>query len=157
MTGKQYFANGEEKLLPVEMSGISKYTVTKPDGWKVSLTGKGLTIIAPVAENQYAEAGGKVAIVAVASNGQSLISEIPVVIGEAPVAISVEGQMVSTTLKNGIEMYYLGVMEIDQYSAEMVAELVNGYSARMYMKTAALEKCPWRNCWARIQNPERRI
>ena len=140
LTGKQYFANGEEKLLPVEMSGISKYTVTKPDGWKVSLTGKGLTIIAPVAENQYAEAGGKVAIVAVASNGQSLISEIPVVIGEAPVAISVEGQMVSTTLKNGIEMYYLGVMEIDQYSAEMVAELVNGYSARMYMKTAALEK-----------------
>lgn len=118
LTGKQYFANGEEKLLPVEMSGISKYTVTKPDGWKVSLTGKGLTIIAPVAENQYAEAGGKVAIVAVASNGQSLISEIPVVIGEAPVAISVEGQMVSTTLKNGIEMYYLGVMEIDQYSAE---------------------------------------
>lgn len=142
LTGKQYFANGEEKLLPVEMSGISKYTVTKPDGWKVSLTGKGLTIIAPVAENQYAEAGGKVAIVAVASNGQSLISEIPVVIGEAPVAISVEGQMVSTTLKNGIEMYYLGVMEIDQYSAEMVAELVNGYSARMYMKTAALEKMP---------------
>ena len=39
-------------------------------------------------------------------------------------------------------MYYLGVMEIDQYSAEMVAELVNGYSARMYMKTAALEKMP---------------
>lgn len=142
LSGKQYFANGEEKQLPVEMSGISKYTVTKPDGWKVSLTGKGLTIIAPVAENQYAEAGGKVAIVAVASNGQSLISEIPVILGEAPVAISVGGQSVSTTLKSGIEMYYLGVMEINEYSTEMVAELVNGYSARMYMKTAALDKVP---------------
>lgn len=59
LSGKQYFANGEEKLISVEMSGISKYTVTKPDGWKASLTGKGLTIIAPVAENQYAETGAK--------------------------------------------------------------------------------------------------
>ena len=142
LSGKQYFANGEEKLISVEMSGISKYTVTKPDGWKVSLTGKGLTITAPVAENQYAETGGKVAIMAVASNGQSIISEIPVIIGEAPVTISVEGQTVSTILTNGVEMYYLGVLEINEYSAEAVAELVNGYAARMYMKTAALDKVP---------------
>ena len=142
LSGKQYFANGEEKLISVEMSGISKYTVTKPDGWKASLTGKGLTIIAPVAENQYAETGGKVAIMAVASNGQSIISEIPVIIGEAPVTISVEGQTVSTTLTSGIKMYYLGVLEINEYSAEAVAELVNGYAARMYMKTAALDKVP---------------
>lgn len=142
LSGKQYFANGEEKLISVEMSGISKYTVTKPDGWKVSLTGKGLTITAPVAENQYAETGGKVAIMAVASNGQSIISEIPVIIGEAPVTISVEGQTVSTTLTSGIEMYYLGVLEINEYSAEAVAELVNGYVARMYMKTEALDKVP---------------
>lgn len=142
LSGKQYFANGEEKLISVEMSGISKYTVTKPDGWKASLTGKGLTIIAPVAENQYAETGGKVAIMAVASNGQSIISEIPVIIGEAPVTISVEGQTVSTILTNGVEMYYLGVLEINEYSAEAVAELVNGYAARMYMKTAALDKVP---------------
>ena len=124
------------------MSGISKYTVTKPDGWKVSLTGKGLTITAPVAENQYAETGGKVAVMAVASNGQSIISEIPVIIGEAPVTISVEGQTVSTTLTSGIKMYYLGVLEINEYSAEAVAELVNGYVARMYMKTEALDKVP---------------
>ena len=142
LSGKQYFANGEEKLISVEMSGISKYTVTKPDGWKVSLTGKGLTITAPVAENQYAETGGKVAVMAVASNGQSIISEIPVIIGEAPVTISVEGQTVSTTLTSGIEMYYLGVLEINEYSAEAVAELVNGYVARMYMKTEALDKVP---------------
>lgn len=142
LSGKQYFANGEEKLISVEMSGISKYTVTKPDGWKVSLTGKGLTITAPVAENQYAETGGKVAVMAVASNGQSIISEIPVIIGEASVTISVEGQTVSTTLTSGIEMYYLGVLEINEYSAEAVAELVNGYVARMYMKTEALDKVP---------------
>ena len=29
LSGKQYFANGEEKLISVEMSGISRYTVTK--------------------------------------------------------------------------------------------------------------------------------
>lgn len=142
LSGKQYFASGEEKLIPVEMSGISKYTVTKPDGWKVSVTGKGLTIIAPVAENQYAETSGKVAIMAVASNGQSIISEIPVIIGEAPVVISVEGQTVSTTLMSGMNMYYLGVLEINEYSAESIAELVNGYSARIYMKTQPLDKVP---------------
>ena len=142
LSGKQYFTNGEEKLISVEMSGISKYTVTKPDGWKASLTGKGLTITAPVAENQYAETSGKVAIMAVASNGQSIIAEIPVIIGDAPIVISTVGQTVSTTLTNGIEMYYLGVLEINEYSAEAVAELVNGYTARMYMKTEALDKMP---------------
>ena len=64
------------------------------------------------------------------------------IIGEAPVTISVEGQTISTTLTNGVEMYYLGVLEINEYSAEAVAELVNGYAARMYMKTAALDKVP---------------
>lgn len=142
LSGKQYFKNGEEKLISVEMSGISKYTVTKPDGWKASLSGKGLTITAPVTENQYAEMSGKVAIMAVASGGQSIISEIPVIIGDAPVVISTVGQTVSTTLTNGIEMYYLGVLEINEYSAETVAELVNGYTARMYMKTKALDKMP---------------
>lgn len=39
-------------------------------------------------------------------------------------------------------MYYLGVLEINEYSAETVAELVNGYTARMYMKTKALDKMP---------------
>ena len=111
LSGKQYFTNGEEKLISVEMSGISKYTVTKPDGWKASLTGKGLTITAPVAENQYAETSGKVAIMAVASNGQSIIAEIPVIIGDAPIVISTVGQTVSTTLTNGIET--LEVIETD--------------------------------------------
>lgn len=138
LSGKQYFANGEEKLIPVEMSAVSKFTVTKPDGWKASLTGKGLTIIAPVKENPYAEVSGKVSIVAVASNGKSIITEIPVQIGTAPVNISVDGQMVSTTLASGIEIYYLGVMEIDEYSPESVLELMNGYSSRVHMKTTAL-------------------
>ena len=142
LSGKQYFTNDEEKLIPVEMSGISKYTVTKPDGWKASLTGKGLTIIAPSADNQYAEAGGKVAVVAVASNGKSIISEISVVLGEAPINITVEKQTVSTTLASGVEVYYLGVMAIDEYTAESVAELANGSSARMYMKTQPLDKAP---------------
>ena len=82
-------------------------------------------------------------VMAVASNGQSIIAEIPVIIGEAPVSyICCEGQTVSTTLTSGIEMYYLGVLEINEYSAEAVAELVNGYVARMYMKTEALDKVP---------------
>lgn len=142
LSGKQYFAHGEKKIIEVEMSGISKYTVTKPDGWKVSLSGKGLDITAPAAENQYAETSGKVAVLAVATNGQSLISEIPVVIGVAPIVVSVDKQTISTSLADGIEAYYLGVLELGEYSSESVAELVNGNSARGYMKTQPLDKMP---------------
>lgn len=142
LSGRQYFANGEEKIIAVEMSGISKYTITKPDGWKASLLGKGLAITAPVSENQYAETSGKVAVLAVAANGQSLISEIPVMIGEAPIVIAVNNQEVPTSLAEGISVYYLGVTDLNEYSPESIAELVNGNFARGYMKTQPLDKVP---------------
>lgn len=41
--------------------------------------------------------------------------------------------------------------------AEAVAELVNGYAARMYMKTAALDKVPLAELIVRILKPERHI
>lgn len=142
LSGKQYFTNGEEKLIEVEISGISKYTVTKPDGWKASLSGKGLAITAPALDNQYAEMSGKVAILAVAANGQSLITEVPVVIGEAPIVVSIDKQLVSTSLADGVEAYYLGVMAMSEYSSASIAELVNGNSAHEYMRTQPLNKVP---------------
>lgn len=138
LSGKQYFSNDEEKMIKVEMSGISKYTVTKPDGWKVSLSGEGLKVTAPAAENAYAETGGKVAIVAVAANGQSVISEIAVVLGEAPVQITIDKTAVSTVLATGVDTYYFGVSKSEEYSADHITAILNGYGARQYMKTEAL-------------------
>ncbi|WP_455585482.1 PL29 family lyase N-terminal domain-containing protein [Bacteroides sp.] len=138
LSGKQYFEAGTSKVLKMDMSGVSKYTVTKPDGWKASVSGEGLKITAPAAENAYAETSGKVAVLAVAANGQSIISEIPVVIGTAPVQITATAQGISTTLATGVDIYYLGVMKLDEYNTENIAELVNGFDNRNYMKTEAL-------------------
>lgn len=138
LSGKQYFANDEAKVIDVEMSGISKYTLTKPDGWKVSLSGEGLKVTAPAAENTYAETGGKVAIVAVAANGQSVISEIAVVLGETPIQITIDKTAASTTLAEGVETYYFGVSKSEEYNADNIVAILNGYGGRQYMKTEAL-------------------
>lgn len=136
--GKQYFAYDEVKVISVEMSGVSKYTVTKPDGWKVALSGEGLKVTAPAADNSYAEAGGKVAIVAVAANGQSVISEISVVLGEAPIKITSDKTAISTALAADVTAYFLGVSKSEEYDAEAIVAALKE-NGRLYMKTAALE------------------
>lgn len=139
LSGKQYFANDEVKMIAVEMSGVSKYTVTKPDGWKVALSGEGLKVTAPAADNAYAETSGKVAIVAVAANGQSIISEIVVVLGEAPIKITADKTAVSTTLASDVDAYYLGVSKSDEYDADHIISILNGNEARRYMRLEALD------------------
>lgn len=136
--GKQYFAYDEVKVISVEMSGVSKYTVTKPDGWKVALSGEGLKVTAPAADNSYAEAGGKVAIVAVAANGQSVISEISVVLGEAPIKITSDKTAISTALAADVSAYFLGVSKSEEFDAEAIVATLKE-NGRLYMKTTALE------------------
>ena len=80
-----YFAAGESKTLNYTMSGASQVVITKPDGWKASIESEGFVIVAPVAENTYAETEGTVSVIVTAANGQSLIASIAVTIGTAPV------------------------------------------------------------------------
>ncbi len=72
----------ETREVGVTMSGIYKYSIAKPDGWRVSLSGSTLTVTSPAKDNTYAETEGIVSIVCVGSNGQSIIAELNVSFGE---------------------------------------------------------------------------
>lgn len=44
LSGKQYFNAGETKTLKLNLSNVEKTTVTKPEGWKASVSGDVLSI-----------------------------------------------------------------------------------------------------------------
>lgn len=124
LTGKQYFAAGETKTVNLSVSGISKMTVTKPDGWKASVSGQQLSITAPAEDNPYAETEGKVVVIFVGSNGQSSFAEVSVVLGEAPVTISITGEDIQYYLLPELEEdwsflgYYYGVKPLADFDPE---------------------------------------
>ena len=84
-----YFSAGESKTFKYVMSGAETYTITKPDGWRVSIEGEGLVITAPAAENTFAETEGVISVILFAANGQILLAEQIVKIGEDPDAAKV--------------------------------------------------------------------
>lgn len=77
-----YFAAGESKTLDYRMSGAETVVITKPDGWKAAVESEGFVITAPVAENTFAETEGVVSVILTAANGQSLIANLEVAVGE---------------------------------------------------------------------------
>lgn len=157
LCGKLYFEAGKTQTVALEMNGISQYIITKPNGWKVSIEDNKLSITAPATDEAApatkayiaeAEDKGKVAILAVATNGKSVISEIPVEIGTAPMTISAnnENRTVSTTYATGTLGCYLGVMKSSEYSAANVVKLLSDktvktkYQKRSVLHDETLEK-----------------
>lgn len=90
--GDLYFDFGETRLIGYIMSGASKVSVGKPDGWKVRFVEDKLEITAPVQENVYAEQEGTVSVIIFSSNGQSFMAEQRVILGEEPVDIGLKIQ-----------------------------------------------------------------
>lgn len=90
--GDLFFAYSETKQLSYTMSGASKTTITKPDGWKVKFVEDKLEITAPAKENTYAEAEGVISIILIGANGQSYIAEQNVAVGEEKVDIRLQIQ-----------------------------------------------------------------
>lgn len=136
LSGKEYFAAGETKILKIKTSGVKNYSLSKPDGWKVVLKTEGLYVTAPVVEHVYAESEGKVAVMAVSFNGQSVISEINVEIGVAPVSLTCIDELITVKM-NGISDYYMGVIEASAYSADDVMTILDNQMLRMrYLKKA---------------------
>ena len=131
LAGKQYFTAGQTRTVKLDMSDVKKSTVTKPDGWKTVIENSELKITAPAADNSYAEKSGKVAVVAVAANGQSSISEVGVEIGTPPHEITIDADLnVSITIDSKLaqdllyEGYYFGVRKLPEFSPEQVLEYI---------------------------------
>lgn len=76
--GVQLIHNGESRTYSVQTANISSYSISKPDGWRVSFSGSTLEITAPVQANIYAEQEGTVDITVVSTAGTSMIVRIEV-------------------------------------------------------------------------------
>lgn len=76
--GVQIIRCGESKSYKVETANLASFSISKPDGWRVSFADNTLTIAAPVEANIYAEQEGSVDITVVSTAGTSMIVKIPV-------------------------------------------------------------------------------
>ena len=130
--GKQYFANGETKKLALNMVGVMNYTVTeKPEGWKVRIDKKLISITAPAADNTSAETSGTIKVLATFDNASPIIAAISVTLEEADFILSIEGDQVSFTLaeKNVDNDEYLGyvcgALPKDEFTTAAAVEYLN--------------------------------
>jgi len=80
---RQEFSFGEQRVLAMELSGVDRFSISKPDGWRARLTGEGLEVTAPAEENVWAETEGRISVVGFAANGQGAAAEIEVSAGLA--------------------------------------------------------------------------
>lgn len=62
------FVYDEKQTFTIESKGVERMTWTKPDGWKVSVEGNALTVVAPAKANSYAETEGVIALIGMAGN-----------------------------------------------------------------------------------------
>ena len=62
------FVYDETQTFTIESKGVERMTWTKPDGWKVAVSGETLTVTAPAKANSYAEPEGVIALIGMAGN-----------------------------------------------------------------------------------------
>lgn len=60
------FVYGEEQTFEVTSAGVENIVISKPDGWKVSLTDETLTVKAPEQTNPYADFEGTITLIGMA-------------------------------------------------------------------------------------------
>lgn len=70
---EQSFEYGETRTFDIVQNNIAKISISKPDGWKVSVLGDIMTVIAPPQENTFAEESGEIAITAMGTDSKSFI------------------------------------------------------------------------------------
>jgi len=73
VSDRQSFEYGETRTFDIVQNNIAKISISKPDGWKVSVLGDVMTVIAPSQENTFAEESGEIAITAMGTDSKSFI------------------------------------------------------------------------------------
>lgn len=73
LEGFQRIPYGESKTYSVTTENVADWTISKPDGWRVSFDGNKLTVSAPAADNKYAEETGAIGIVVTSADNKSMI------------------------------------------------------------------------------------
>ena len=144
LAGKQYFAFGEKKQIPLQMTNVKDYTITeKPDGWKASINGRKLSVTAP-AEGTDADTEGFIKVLATFENESPVIAKVSVSLDEPDFTLTLDGANVSFTLaeknvdNNEYYGYAFGVLPKSEYSAEAAIEYLNAtfrYAGTQYYKS----------------------
>lgn len=70
---EQLFEYGETRTFDIVQNNIAQISISKPDGWKVSIQGNILAVIAPTVANIFAEEGGEIAITAMGTDFKGFI------------------------------------------------------------------------------------
>ena len=73
VSDRQLFVYGETRTFDIVQNNIAKISISKPDGWKVSVQGDVLTVTSPMKENTFAEDRGEIAITAMGTDSKSFI------------------------------------------------------------------------------------
>ena len=126
LAGKQYVEAGQEISVNLSIGNVSKTTIVKPDGWKVSISGNTLKITAPETENLYAETEGTISLFVFSGSQLVTVAEVNVEVGVAPVSVSVQGDEVTFDVSSEKESdyswpgYYYGVTRYADFSPEAV-------------------------------------
>lgn len=85
------FVYDETQTFTIESKGVERMTWTKPDGWKVAVSGETLTVTAPAKANSYAETEGVIALIGMAGN-YSCMAELKVSVADNMYTITFEGE-----------------------------------------------------------------
>ena len=138
VSGPQFLNYGQSVVLPLRMKGVYKSAISKPDGWRVSITEDGLLVKSPSENNEYAELEGVVALTAVSSNGKSIIEEVNVKVGEVPVKFDVKKDNI-TASANESQYYFLGITKASDFSVDYVKKYLSQDFSFELMKSSNVQ------------------
>ena len=143
--GKTFVAPGESVEVALKAENIDDLTViAKPEGWKATISGKTLTVVAPLQEKidaGEAELEGLVKIHAAGGDGKCMVGKLAVSASTASVLLEVVGD--ELTIYNNVVRWeepaavFYGMMPQSEFSAAGVAAAMNDYTLNMQYAYAA--------------------
>ena len=105
LSGKAMFAAGQTKTFDIKAVGLADvYVMSKPEGWRASISGSTLTVTAPVAENVFAEQEGLVLLHGTSEGGECKVAKLAVTTSTEGLEITIDVETGAVVIKNGLTM-----------------------------------------------------
>lgn len=136
--GKTFVAPGQSTEVALKAENIDDLTViAKPEGWKASISGKTLTVVAPTQEKLdagEAELEGLVKIHAAGGDGKCMVGKLMVSASTASVLLEVVGDNVTLYNNTGLRWSGVsyGIATYEEFNAEAIAKAKNNYELMAY-------------------------
>ena len=140
LSGKTIFEYEEMKNLSMDVSGYVKYDIDYPEGWTVEFDGTKMSVTAPAAPSEWNKTpfdeSGLIKIWLYDNKGDVVFDKVMVQIGGTQIitlsATMTEGVVNVIAETPYVSSFYLGVMKVDEFTAEAAAEAANAPDATRY-------------------------